>query len=276
MVRLTEALGPAHLMAALQGAGLKPALQGGAPGLALSLGGVGLTLEEMVQLYAALAHGGEARPLRWKVSTAEEATPRRLVSRASAWQVGHILAGITPPSAAGPKGRIAWKTGTSYGHRDAWALGWDGRYVAGVWIGRPDGTPVPGAFGADLAAPVLFEALGRASARPVPLPAPPPETLMISNAQLPANLQRFGPRAETAALQVTFPPDGATLAVSPSGVPLKLRGGTPPYTVLADGAVLATGLRRPELLAPISGPGFTTLSVIDARGQSGRTTIELR
>ncbi|WHZ35068.1 penicillin-binding protein 1C [Sagittula sp. MA-2] len=276
VVRLTEALGPAHLMAALQGAGLKPALQGGAPGLALSLGGVGLTLEEMVQLYAALAHGGEARPLRWKASTAEEATPRRLVSRASAWQVGHILAGVTPPSAAGPKGRIAWKTGTSYGHRDAWALGWDGRYVAGVWIGRPDGTPVPGAFGADLAAPVLFEALGRASARPVPLPAPPPETLMISNAQLPANLQRFGPRAETTALQVTFPPDGATLAVSPSGVPLKLRGGTPPYTVLADGAVLATGLRRPELLAPISGPGFTTLSVIDARGQSGRTTIELR
>ncbi|MBP0483205.1 penicillin-binding protein 1C [Sagittula sp. M10.9X] len=274
VVRLTETLGPAHVMAALRAAGLKPALQGGSPGLALSLGGVGLTLEEMTQLYAALANAGTARPLHWLRGTALPAQ-QRLLSGAAAWQIQSILADITPPPAAGSAGRIAWKTGTSYGHRDALALGWDGRFVAGVWIGRPDGTPVPGAFGAALAAPVLFEALGRASPRAEPLRPPPPETLITTNARLPAHLQRFGPRAETPALQLTFPPDGVTLQVASQGVPVKLRGGIPPYTLMADGAVLATGLMRPQFLAPVAGPGFTTLSVIDSTGQSGRATVEL-
>ena len=148
--------------------------------------------------------------------------------------------------------------------------------MAGVWIGRPDGTPVPGAFGGDLAAPLLFQVLGRARGRDMPLPPPPPETLLLGQAELPAPLQRFGPRERTPGLQVTFPPDGARLARDPEGVPVKLRGGVPPYTLLADGAVLATGLRRPEFVAPVPGPGFTTLSVIDAAGQAGRVSIELR
>ena len=277
VVRLTEALGPAHLMAGLQGAGIEPGVQGGAPGLALALGGVGVTLEEMVQLYAAIARGGEALSLRWRADEGPvDAALRRILSPASAWQVGNILAELAPPPSAGPPGRVAYKTGTSYGHRDAWALGWTGRHVAGVWIGRPDGTPVPGAFGGALAAPLLFEALGRAEARSEPLAPPPPETLLVSRAQLPDTLQRFGPRADVPALQLTFPPDGALLAATGGGVPVKLRGGQPPYTLMADGAVLATGLRRPEFLAPVNGPGFTTLSVIDAQGASGRVSIELR
>ncbi len=276
VVRLTEALGPAHLLAALQSAGVKPGLQGGTPGLALSLGGVGVTLEEMVQLYAGLANGGVARPLIWREGDGDAPPERRLVSRAAAWHLGDMLSDLAPPPAAGPKGRVAYKTGTSYGHRDAWALGWNGTHVAGVWIGRPDGTPVPGAFGGALAAPALFEALGRASPRPEPLPAPPPEALIVSNARLPAPLQRFGPREDVPELQVTFPPDGATLAVENQSIPVKLRGGTAPYTLLVDGAVQATGLRRRALNASVTGPGFTTLTVIDAEGRAGRVSIELR
>jgi penicillin-binding protein 1C len=278
VIRLTEALGPAHLMAALKAAGLEPGLQGGAPGLALALGGVGLSLEEMVQLYTGLARGGDPVPLTWRMGRETTAPPtiHRILSRSSAWQVGNILADVTPPASAGPPGRVAYKTGTSYGHRDAWALGWTGQHVAGVWIGRPDGTSVPGAFGGALAAPLLFEALGRAEARFAPLPPPPPETLLVSRAQLPDPLQRFGPREAAPDLQVTFPPEGTRLAINDVGIPIKLRGGLPPYTLLADGAVLATGLRRPEFLAPMAGPGFTTLSVVDAAGASGRVTIELR
>ncbi len=277
VVRLTEALGPAHLIASLEAAGVAPALQGGAPGLALSLGGVGVTLEEMVQLYAALAGGGTARPLHWrKDATGAETAPKRILSPVAAWQLGAILGDLAPPPGAGVPGQVAWKTGTSYGHRDAWALGWDGRHVAGVWIGRPDGTPVPGAFGGDLAAPVLFEALGRARSGPAPLPAPPAETLLVSRARLPANLQRFGAKERRPALDLTFPPDGARLAMAEAGLPVKLRGGTPPYTLLANGAVIATGLRQAEFLAPGLGRGFTTLSVIDALGQSGRVSVELR
>ncbi|WGW04714.1 penicillin-binding protein 1C [Tropicibacter oceani] len=274
VIRLTEALGPAHLMTALRRAGVNPGLQGGAPGLALSLGGVGVTLEEMVQLYGALARGGQGKALIWEKGDAP-APLGPVMTRASAWQVGHILAGLAPPPQAGPPGRVAYKTGTSYGHRDAWALGWNGRYVAGVWLGRPDGTPVPGAFGGDLAAPMLFEVLGRADPRVTPLPPPPPETLLVGRAGLPGNLQRFGPREAAPDLQLTFPPQGAQLAAG-SVIPVKLRGGTPPYTLLADGAVVASNLRGAEFTAPVSGLGYTVLSVIDARGQSGRVLIELR
>jgi len=275
VVRLTEALGPAHLMEALRRTGAQPHLPTGVPGLAVSLGGVGLTLEDLVQVYAMLAAGGQATPLRW---TGDGDLPRpQVLTPPGAWQVGHILAGIAPPPAGGPRGRVAFKSGTSYGHRDAWAIGYDGRYVAGVWIGRPDGTPVPGAFGADAASPLLFEVMGRARSRPVPLPPPPADTLLVANAALPQPLQRFGGAQDSRpTLSIRFPPEGARLAAEGDGIPLKLRDGTAPFTVLRDGAVVRANLRRPEILIPSNGPGFTTLSVIDATGASGRVSIELR
>lgn len=273
VVRLTEALGPAHLMTALRAAGTTPHLPSGAPGLALSLGGVGLSLQDLVQLYAMLGQQGEAQPLHWRKTT--EAARARVLSPRAAWQVSHILAGIAPPATAGAQGRVAFKTGTSYGHRDALALGHDGRLVAGVWIGRPDGTPVPGAFGGDLAAPLLFEVLGLADAQGTPLPPPPADALILPNAQLPLPLQRFrGARdAEAPGLTLAFPPDGAQLSAS-AWLPIKLRDGTPPYTVLANGAVIATDLRQPTFELPMP-PGFSTLSVLDAKGRSGRVRIEM-
>ncbi|KAA8607000.1 penicillin-binding protein [Salipiger aestuarii] len=275
VVRLTQALGPAHLIAAMRAAGMDPQLPGGRAGLAVSLGGVGVSPWEMVTLYAALAQQGTAHPLRWSAD-APRGDPVRILSQRAAWQVGHVLAGLSPPPAAGPPGRVAWKTGTSYGHRDAWALGWDGRYVVGVWIGRPDGTPVPGAFGGDLAAPLLFEALGRVRADPVPLPAPPPDALLPGSAALPTRLRRFGGPHAPPAFEVAFPPDGARLVLDGQGIPIKLRGGVPPYTLLADGEIVATRQQGPLLTMPSRGPGFTTLSVIDATGDAERVSIELR
>uniref|UniRef100_UPI0002557EBD penicillin-binding protein 1C n=1 Tax=Oceanicola sp. S124 TaxID=1042378 RepID=UPI0002557EBD len=189
VVSLTEALGPANVMAALRRGGVEAELPGGVPGLAISLGGLGVTLEDLVRLYGGLARGGQAMPLHWRMGDHAEASGR-LTSAAGAWQVGHILAGLTPPE-GGPRGEIAWKTGTSYGHRDAWAIGFDGAHVVGVWIGRPDGTPVPGAFGADLAAPLLFRAFQRIAPTTEPLPAPPREVLLVSNAELPPPLRHF-------------------------------------------------------------------------------------
>ncbi|MCC1491237.1 penicillin-binding protein 1C [Cognatishimia sp. F0-27] len=275
VIRLTDALGPAHLAAALKRAGVEAVLPGGAPGLAMALGGVGVTLEDMTGLYAALARGGMGQPLRWSRSDAP-AAQTRVLSAASAWHLGHILSRIAPPPGAGTPGQVAYKTGTSYGHRDAWALGWDGQTVAGVWIGRPDGTAVPGAFGGALAAPLLFEALGLARDGTAPLPAPPPETLMVDHARLPLPLQRFGAQDQTPDLALTFPPDGARLSATQHGIPIKLRGGTPPFTLLGNGAVLATGLRDRALTIPLTDPGFATLSVIDARGTASRVQIELR
>ena len=164
VVALTDAFGPAKLMSALRRAGVDARVPGGKPGLAVALGGVGVTLEDMVGLYATIARGGVARPLR---VTGEGVDGVRVISRVAAWQVADILSGMPPPAGA-PASRLAYKTGTSYGHRDAWAIGFDGAHVIGVWMGRADGTPVPGAFGGDLAAPVLFQAFARVKRLVVP------------------------------------------------------------------------------------------------------------
>ncbi|PJE26640.1 Penicillin-binding protein 1F [Pseudooceanicola marinus] len=277
VVALTEALGPARVLSTLRRAGVAAELPGGAPGLAISLGGLGVTLDDLVTLYAGLAEGGTARPLYWRQGAAEGAGAR-LVSAPAAWQVGHILADLVPPE-GGPRGRISWKTGTSYGHRDAWALGWDGAHVVGVWIGRPDGTPVPGAFGGDLAAPLLFQAFQRLAPEPVELPAPPRGTLLVTNDALPVPLRHFRRRGGTGpdpqAPRLAFPPDGARLALSGDGLPVRVERGTPPFTWLINGAPVLTGQRRGEALLPSLGQGFTDVTVIDAMGRSARTTIRL-
>ena len=176
--------------------------------------------------------------------------------------------------------RLAYKTGTSYGHRDAWAIGFDGRYVAGVWIGRADGTPVPGAFGGELAAPVLFELAGLVSEKAVALPPPPPETLLLATADLPQPLQRF--RGRRAVFQVapdapklTFPPNGARLSRSGAGLVVKVRDGRPPFTWLANGAPILRRVHTREAQLPLFEEGFVDLSVIDTDGRAARATIRL-
>ncbi|MGH1355497.1 MAG: penicillin-binding protein 1C [Thalassovita sp.] len=276
VVLLTDEIGPQRLVGALLRSGATPVIPGGKPGLAVSLGGVGLTLRDLVQLYAGLANGGRAVTLHADGDTGQGA---QIVSRAAAWQVGHILAGMRPPPGA-PTGRLAYKTGTSYGHRDAWAIGFDGAHVIGVWIGRPDGTPVPGAFGGDMAAPVLFDAFQRLKPELEVLPPPPPETLLVSAALLPQPLKRFQGRnavfqADSDAPKLAFPPNGARLPLSDVGLVVKLQDGAPPFTVLANGAPVLTGNRAREVALPGIGKGFVTLSVIDAKGRSDRVNIRL-
>ncbi|SEO57658.1 penicillin-binding protein 1C [Salinihabitans flavidus] len=277
VILLTDQIGPARLMSALRQAGTEPQLQGGKPGLAVALGGVGMTLEDLVTLYAGIARGGVARPLHWK----RDNTPSdsvRFLDRSSAWQVGHILSTLAPPRGAPDLG-IAYKTGTSYGHRDAWAIGFDGRHVAGVWIGRPDGTPVPGAFGGDLAAPVLFDLFQRLGGQSSSLPPPPPETLMLDAARLPPPLRRFRGRGAlfekpADAPRLTFPPEGSTLEGGP--VVVKVRKGVLPLSVLANGAPVVTGSHRREIVLPYAEPGAATFTVIDAEGRSDRVGIWVR
>jgi penicillin-binding protein 1C len=279
VVALTEALGPSRLLAALDKAGVGYDLPGGQPGLAIALGGIGVSLEDMVQLYAAIARGGVSLPLTHQMQgTREEG--QRVISASAAWQVGDILAGLAPPPGA-PENRLAYKTGTSYGHRDAWAIGFDGRHVIGIWMGRPDGTPVPGAFGADLAAPVLFQAFARLKPALDPQPAAPPATLLVSNAELPQPLQHF--RSRSAAFEVAkdapavaFPPDGAEVELLPEGLLVRVRGGTAPFTWLADGVPVAVSLVGRETMLSDLGKGFVTLSVIDASGLSARAKVRLR
>ncbi|MGB3176322.1 MAG: penicillin-binding protein 1C [Albidovulum sp.] len=277
VVSLTEALGPDRLMTSLTRAGAQPVLPGGAPGLAVALGGIGITLEDLVQSYAALARLGKPVELGTTPGAAKP-LPRRLVGPEAAWMVSDILAGLPPPTNA-PANRLAYKTGTSYGHRDAWAVGYDGRHVVGVWMGRADGASVPGAFGGDLAAPILFEAFARIKPALDPLPPPPPSTLILPNARLPQPLQHFRPRhsifsAAPDAPEVAFPPDGATVETAGALI-VKVRGGTPPFTWLANGAPMIVSDRRRESAVATPGAGYLELSVIDAKGQSAKASVIL-
>lgn len=278
VVRLTREIGPAQLLAVMRRGGATPKLPGGKPGLAISLGGIGTSLQDLVQLYAGIAAGGQGPRLRALQSAGAKDLPR-MMSEVAAWQLGDILRGLAPPPGA-RAGVLAYKTGTSYGHRDAWAIGWDGQHVIGVWLGRADGTPVPGAFGGDLAAPVLFEAFGRLKPETAPPPPPPAATLILGAAELPLPLRRFRPRdavfaASAAAPQVLFPPDGAALALEGAPLVVKLRGGTAPFALLADGRVLAKGQRHREFEVPNPGPGFANLVVVDSAGHSVSVGVEI-
>ncbi len=175
-VSILDRYGPARFVNRLASAGARLQLPGSAerPGLAVVLGGVGTTLEDMVSLYTALAGDGRVRPLAVRADAAGTHS-RPLLTAGSAWEVARILESSAHPAhgVARRGGPVAWKTGTSYGFRDAWALGVaDGR-VVGVWVGRPDGTPRPGHYGARSAAPLLlevFDTLPRAPRLAAPLP----------------------------------------------------------------------------------------------------------
>ncbi len=278
VVTLTEALGPSRLMAGLRSAGMAPELPGGKAGLAVSLGGLGVSLRDLVQLYAVLAEGGRA-PLLFETGLGRGETAQ-VISPVAAWYLGDILRDLPVPQGS-KAGVLPYKTGTSYGHRDAWAVGWDGRHVIGVWLGRADGTPVPGAFGAEVAAPLLFESFALLKPELEPLAPPPPNALILGAAELPQPLKRFRPRGEIfsaegiGAPEVVFPPSAAKLALVEGRLALKLRGGRLPFTVLANGVPVARGLQSRVVDLPSPGPGHAALVVIDADGQSARVTIEI-
>ncbi len=279
VVKLLDALGPARLLVHLRRAGTQTEFPGTNPGLAVALGGIGVSLDGLIRLYASLAHDGEAVPIHVRQDAPIPDQPRKVLSPESAWMVADILSDIPPPPGAARNG-LAYKTGTSYGHRDAWALGFDGTHVAGVWMGRPDGTPVPGAFGGEVAAPILFEAFALLKPRLDRLPAPPPSTLIVGHAGLPEPLKHF--RARDAAFgddpdapTVAFPPDGARIETGDHLLTVKVRDGIPPFTWLADGRPILTRSHDRDTVIELPGPGFFTLSVIDAEGRAARTTVQL-
>jgi penicillin-binding protein 1C len=279
-VLLTHELGPARLMAGLRRAGAQPQLPAGQAGLAVALGGVGMSLRDLVQFYAGIAQGGQSKPLRVD-SHQEHSASKRFMSPVAAWQVSHILSSIAPPKGAAARaGQIAYKTGTSYGHRDAWSVGFDGRHVVGVWLGRPDGTPVPGAFGGVLTAPLLFEAFDRINSQRTALPLPPADALILGTAHLPEPLQVFRSRDAVFAADpdtpvVTFPPNGAVLRRSGFGVPLKLRAGRLPITVLVNGAPVIAEMHGRDAVLQLEAAGFNRISVVDAQGRSASVEIRL-
>jgi penicillin-binding protein 1C len=283
-VAVLDKVGASRFTARLEQAGGSLVLpKGEVPGLAMGLGGVGVRLIDLVALYGGIARLGTTITPTEQTDSGVPEPPRRLLDPAAAWQVANVLFGTPPPeNAAG--GRIAFKTGTSYGYRDAWAVGFDGKRTIGVWVGRPDGAPVPGLNGRAAAAPILFDAFARTGKLPASLPPAPKGTLVATNAKLPPPLQRFRGSGDGAdALRIMFPPNGARLELAngedgkPEPIALKVAGGTGPLTVLVNGMPLPeVGTARRTLFFAPEGPGFVRLTVIDGKGATDSVMVRLQ
>jgi penicillin-binding protein 1C len=286
-VALLDRVGASRLSSRLKQAGGNLVLpKDEVPGLAMGLGGVGVTLQDLVQLYAGIPRLGTTRPLR-EFMGERSRDPLRLMDQAAAWQVGNVLIGTPPPENA-PQHRIAFKTGTSYGYRDAWSVGFDGRTTIGVWVGRPDGAPVPGLVGRMAAAPILFDAFARTGKLPAPLPRAPKGVLVASNAKLPLPLRRFRPLGELVrtgneqAPHIQFPLNGSRIDASGSdgaqfmAMPVKVAGGVLPMTMMVNGVTAGEIDSRRQRLVDPPGPGFVRLTVIDATGAADTVVVRIQ
>jgi penicillin-binding protein 1C len=288
-VKVLDALGPARLYGRLGQVGVTPVLPRDAePSLAIALGGLGLTLPDLAVLYAGLARGGEPVRLSYRHEDAHPRsglTPPRLLSEVAAWYVTDILRHAPAPAHAKP-GEIAYKTGTSYGYRDAWAVGYDGRHTIAVWVGRADAGSTPGLTGRTAAAPLLFDAFQRLSPRRTPLRAVPAGALIASQSQLPPPLKRFRDGADATdpgvqlepTVKIAFPPDRAELEVEEEEQPVVVtaEGGTLPLTWLVDGVRIGSDPARRQAELPPERRGFIRLSVIDAKGRADRVMLRLK
>ena len=255
-VTLLSQLGPVRFAGLLKNAGASPRLPAGAdPSLPLALGGVGLTLRDMVTLYAMLGDAGRAAPLLVRPGPTGAAV--QALDGHAARLVGSVLVQSFP--GGGPAG-VAWKTGTSWGGRDAWAMGFDARHVVGVWIGRPDGTPLPGATGARMALPILARVMELVPAAPLQGLRPRPERPVMAEA--------------ADRLRLLFPPPGAV--VEQGGLVLRAAGGQRPLTFLVDGQALPHDNARRDVAWRPPGPGIYRVTVIDTEGDAAGATIRVR
>ena len=262
-VALLAELGPAQFLARVQASGVvlhmpQKAIGVADPSLPLALGGVGTTVRDVASLYAALASDGRVVALQLMAGPPPEA--HRLMSPRGASVIAEIL---TQPFPDGGPAGIAWKTGTSWGGRDAWAAGFDQQHVAVAWVGRPDGTPLPGATGRALALPLLarlFTLLPEA-------PRPPPPAPEIPHSSVAA-------QSRSDSLRLLFPPPNASLRGEGS-ITLRAMGGRRPLVFMVDGTRLSTDPARREAAWLPPGAGFYRLTILDADGQSAHSAVRV-
>ena len=292
-VKLLDKVGPARLFARFRQTGVDLRTpRGTRPNLSMVLGGLGISVQDLAKTYVGLARGGEMIDLKWRQNLAQANTREngvRLMSAQSAWQVGNILANAPPPKNA-RRGQIAYKTGTSYGYRDAWAAGFDGKTTIIVWAGRPDGTASPGLTGRTAAAPALFDAFEQLGRPLVQLASAPEGTLRAtSSADLPAPLRHFERTdtqfAERSSLnppvKIAFPHNGSQLLLSQDRpghfdfLAIKVEGGKLPLTWMINGAPIKANKARRRTFWKPSEKGFVRLGVLDALGRADSVLVRV-
>ena len=291
-VAVLDRVGPMRLASRLQQAGLRLRYGevGVAPSLPLALGGVGIRLEDLAMLYAAVASGGEACPLRYQTAHTRGRC-ERVMSQRAAWYLTEILQGSPRPDGRGfsqgglATNAIAFKTGTSYGYRDAWAIGYTPQHTVGIWVGRPDGSPRPGSFGRNTAAPLLFDVFDHL---PVEMDssAVPDGVLQVRSADdLPLPMRVFLPVQQGPSsvdtmrpLRIAYPPEGAVVRMrgdQPTPIVLRSAGGQGAIRWMINGEVLEAGDRFEPTVWTADAAGFARLTAIDSTGQAAHALVRV-
>jgi len=296
-VMVLDRVGPLRFTLALQNAGARLAFPTkDVPSLPVALGGLGIGLADMAMLYAGIADAGVAKPLRY-LKDAPDGASHRLFGPVAAYYLRQILAGVALPEgwAMGQglsrQRTIAFKTGTSYGFRDAWSAGFSNDYTVAVWVGRADGAPRVGSVGREAAGPILLKTFGLLPRDTTPDPAPPAGTILATSTDaLPPGLRRFTREIQQAAVPVptnvppptiSFPPNGATVPLPAADakekdIQLKADGGAGPLTWLVNGHLVGSFDRfQPVMVAP-PGEGFARIVVVDASGRSDASEVRFK
>lgn len=273
-VKVLRRLGPARFDAALATAGIDLAYdrEQGDPGLALALGGVGVDLRALARAYLAIAGDGRA-PARLAFEAGASTVWRPVFDEGAARDVLAILSDAPPPPGHGGSKGVAFKTGTSYGYRDALAVGVAGGHVIATWVGRPDGASCFGCVGRAAAAPILFDIAqllpGSTRVAPARIRRAPPAPLR--HFDNPSAVDSGG-----RAVGIDFPADGAALRLGRSGaLPLVASGGRGPYRWLVDGAPVGQSDGGAALPWRPDGPGFHRVVVVDRRGVTADARISV-
>lgn len=295
------------------------------PSLPIALGGVGTRFIELVSLYVALGNEGIHRPLKLfsdksnisfnsdgkkhknihtneiaiyskndksnKNGAMQEGNEHQLLSKEATWHITKILQETRAPDGFVDnqfigENLLAYKTGTSYGYRDAWAIGYSPAFTIGVWVGKADGTPSINQTGRNTAAPILFKLLGL-------LPKenqkqwstiPPEGILSLKAHELPKSLrllQRHDTSSnlitKTKPFQIQFPKNGSIIHLD-TEKPLQfiLSGGTTPYYVFVNGEPLNESFTKSHIAWQAKKTGFVEFSVMDSMGQSDSVSIEMK
>jgi len=280
-VAVLDRVGAAGFEARLQSAGVRlvrPQAQVQDAGLSLALGGEGISLRDLALLYGALGDDGVAKPLAWtqvEETRLRKAAGVRLMRAESARQVLDILREAPPPDGRAPlpltqgTAAMAFKTGTSYGFRDAVAVGVVGGYVIAVWTGRPDGGARPGLTGHAAALPLLFDAADQLSPG---AGAPDP----VAPRTAPASLRQLDPDGD--APHLIFPPDGSTVmapGLGPSSRGLVLAAEGRALSWYVDGAPVVTDPVSGQAIWRPASTGFYRITVMDGAGRQVESRVRV-
>lgn len=278
-VETLDTVGASRFAAGLRFAGATPTIfdgAGGESGLAIALGGAGLTVRDLATLYVGLANGGEVRPLVWQAGQNANDTPSmQILSAESADEILNILRGAPQPSGRAPASltndapAIAFKTGTSWGYRDAWAVGIAEGYTIVVWVGRADAQPRTGQTGREAALPILFDLFDQLPRQEVPREDREPWRLAQ---ETPEPLARYN---RDPAPEILFPPDEAEVWMETGGRDYVLAGrAETPLHWYVDGQPVTYNAAGEPVWAP-EGPGFYAIRAVDAEGRSTLSRVRI-